>query len=342
MTFTTMTASDSAWPHVLSRVPHDVYHLPGYARVCATHEPWEVKLAVAEGEGHILVMPFMLRDLPSELPDAQGLQDVTVPYGYPGPVCSSPEQDVQRNLFGRLLDGFAEMDAVTVFVRCHATLGINTEALRPFGEVVVHGHTVFVDLANLPDLPVSSFRPDHRRNIRILREKGFELAFDRETDWAAFVDEYRATMSRLSSNPYYMFPNEYFDAMRTELADHVHLVAAIAPSGEPAAMALTFVCGEMAQYHLSGSNGDYLKLAPSKLAVLGMVELDRDLGATTLNLGGGLGGTDDNLFKFKAGFSKCTQPFATGRFVLDAERYAALSTDSNPPAGFFPAYRHGL
>lgn len=342
MAFTTLSADDPRWPEIIGRVPHDVYHLPGYARVCATHERWEVRLAVAESEGDALVMPFMLRDLPEDLPGSRGICDVTVPYGYPGPVCSSISAEVQRALFGELLDGFAAMGAVTVFVRCHPYLGVEQTALESFGEVVVHGHVVYVDLTSLPEPTVASFRADHRRNIRILRESGFSIRVDSEDDYAAFIDEYYATMSRLSSDPYYLFPKAYFDAIRTELAGHVHLVTAVAPSGEPAAMALTFVCGEMAQYHLSGTNDAFLKLAPSKLAVLGMIELDRDRGASTLNLGGGLGGTDDNLFTFKAGFSKCRKPFSTGRFILDPEAYKELSKTSSAPAGFFPAYRHGL
>lgn len=342
MSFTTLAASDPAWADVLSRVPHDVYHLPGYARVCATHEPWEVRLAVTSHGDDQLAMPYMLRDLPSDLPGSQDWHDVTSPYGYPGPVCSSDDPRLQRELMKELLDGFRTLNAVTVFVRCHSYLGVEPSALEPFGDVVVHGHQVCVDLTALPEPAVASFRADHRRNIRLLRDAGFEIAVDREGDYAAFMDEYYATMRRLSSDPYYLFPREYFEAIRSELRDNVHLVSAVAPSGEAAAMALTFNCGSMAQYHLSGTNDAYLKMAPSKLAVLGMVELNRDLGARTLNLGGGLGGTDDSLFKFKAGFSKGRKPFMTGRFVLDQEAYDALSAGREAPSGFFPAYRHGL
>lgn len=342
MTFSVYNAADEEWARLLSRLPHDVYHLPEWAVVSATYERWQTRLAAVERDGEVLAMPFMLRDLPASLPGAEDLHDITVPYGYPGPVCTSADAFIQASLFAELLEGFRSLGAVTAFVRFHAHVGVNHEALADLGEIVVHGHQVWVDVPALPERTEASFRADHRRNIRLLREADFRIETDRDEHWQAFAEEYYATMRRLSSEPYYFFPEAYFDAIRSELAEEVHLVTAVAPSGEPAAMALVLHCGTMGQYHLSGTNEAYLKAAPSKLAVLGMVELCRDLGVHALNLGGGLGGRDDSLFEFKAGFSKCRKPTATGRFVLDQPAYERLSENSSAPDGFFPAYRHGL
>lgn len=342
MGFTVYSATDPEWKALLARLPHDVYHLPEWAAVCATHERWDVRLAVAERPEGILALPFMLRDLPPELPGAEGLRDITVPYGYPGPICTSSDPAAQAALFAELLDGFAELGAVSAFVRFHAGVGVPHESLSDLGEIVVHGHQVWVDVAGLPEKAEASFRADHRRNIRLLRDAGFTVEVDRAEHWEPFVEEYYATMRRLSSDPYYLFPAAYFETIRTALSDNAHLVAAVAPSGEPAAMALVLMCGEIGQYHLSGTNDAYVRLAASKLAVLGMVDLCREHGVKALNLGGGLGGKDDSLFKFKSGFSKQTRPTATGRFVLDRAAYDRLSDGAGAPSGFFPAYRHGL
>jgi hypothetical protein len=64
-----------------------------------------------------------------------------------------------------------------------------------------------------------------------------------------------------------------------------------------------------------------------------------------LHLGGGRGGAEDSLFRFKAGFSDRRHAFATWRWVVRPEAYERLCAarraagGPEPPAGFFPAYR---
>jgi hypothetical protein len=338
VSFEILEPGDAAWGESLARVPHDVYHLPGYARVCETHEPWPVRLAAVTLRGDVLLQPFMLRPLPR---DAEGC-DVTVPYGYPGPVSSSADPVVQRDLVGGLLDGFRELGAVSVFIRCHPFYGVALPSLETYGEVLVHGEQVYIEPLAVAGPIEASIRTDHRRTVRILRREGFGLRVDAEEDFDVFPALYRENMVRLGADPYYSFPDAYFDAIRTCLADSVHVVTATAPDGGVAAIALVLVCGPIAQYHLSCTTTSLLRMAPSKLSILGMAELCRDLGVEILNLGGGVGGADDSLFQFKAGFSRARAPFATARFVLDRERYETLSEGIDAPPSFFPAYRKGL
>lgn len=73
----------------------------------------------------------------------------------------------------------------------------------------------------------------------------------------------------------------------------------------------------------------------------------KERGNQTLHLGGGLGGREDALFDFKAGFSEGRYPFRTWRVVADEVAYRALGDDwasrhgaaSDGAEGFFPAYR---
>lgn len=338
VSFEILEPGDAKWESLLRRVPHDVYHLPGYARVCDTHEPWPVTLAAVTLGDDALVMPFMLRDLPR----SEAGSDVTTPYGYPGPVASTDDAATQRALVGAMLDGFREAGAVSVFVRCHPFFGVALSALEAFGDVLVHGEQVYLEPVATPEPLEASFRTDHRRTIRILRREGFGLRVDAEEDFAAFPALYRENMVRLDAEAYYHFPDAYFDAIRRFLGAEEHLVTATAPDGGVAAIALVLVCGRIAQYHLSCTTTSLLRMAPSKLSILGMAELCRELGVEVLNLGGGVGGASDSLFEFKAGFSKARAPFATARFVLDPARYEALSAGIDAPPGFFPAYRKGL
>jgi hypothetical protein len=337
--FDIISADDAAWDDVVEALPHDVYHLRGYAQVSATHEAQPVSLAVASRGGHVLAVPFMLRPLPAEL--AVAGVDVTVPYGYPAPVCSSDDTSVQHELFGVLLEGFAGLGAVAAFFRCHPLLGVSPEVLASYGEYVVHGQHAVIDVAATAADPLASFRYDHRHGIKVLRKQGFTAVYDRPQDIEAFPELYRENMRRVRADDFYLFPDAYFEQIHARLAGVTHLVGVLSPEGELAAATMVFACPPLGQYHLSATDGRFARVAPIKLGILAMTELCAGLGVRELNLGSGLGGCDDDLFAFKSGFTRHFEPFATARVVIDSARYEELAEGCDAPAGFFPAYRFG-
>ena len=58
------------------------------------------------------------------------------------------------------------------------------------------------------------------------------------------------------------------------------------------------------QYHLSGMSEAFARERPTKLMLDHVRQWARARGNRWLHLGGGVGSAQDNLFKFKAGFSK--------------------------------------
>jgi hypothetical protein len=67
-----------------------------------------------------------------------------------------------------------------------------------------------------------------------------------------------------------------------------------------------------------------------------------------LHLGGGVGGAEDSLFHFKAGFSPARGQFYTYRVVVDESKNATLNQAAESvrrvcgleSSNFFPGYRH--
>ena len=77
-----------------------------------------------------------------------------------------------------------------------------------------------------------------------------------------------------------------------------------------------------------------------------MTRWAKERGDQRLHLGGGVGGADDSLMHFKAGFSDERHVFRTLRVVVDAAEYAPARGRPRPRAsiptdldGFFPLYR---
>ena len=155
-----------------------------------------------------------------------------------------------------------------------------------------------------------------------------------------FESIYAETMKNVDAQPDYFFDHSYFDNLRDLRGARTYLATA-SIDDHVAAAAIFFEVGGFVQYHLSGSRAAYRHRQPTKFLLDEIRRWAADQGHHTLHLGGGLGGREDSLFRFKAGFSKRRHDFHTWQIVPEVERYSDLcsSTGSNLNSSFFPAYR---
>jgi hypothetical protein len=333
-------AGDPAWDAALARVPHDVYHLPGYARVEAEIQDATPVAFVHRGDRHTFLLPLLLRPVPGS-----AAVDAVSPYGYPGPVSDAPLDDDTswRSAVQSLHDCLRSRAVVACFVRLHPLLPGRLDALARTGTVVQHGHTVSVDLTVPGDVLWARTRSNHRRNIEQARRSGLRVVID---DWSRlpeFVDAYHETMRRVGATESYFFPPAYFESLRTQVPDPVHL-AVVDDGGTLAGGGIFFEQDGIVQYHLGATRSVYLPRQPTKLLFDEVRRWAADRGDRAFHLGGGVGGRVNPLFHFKAGFSDDRPPFFTWRMVPDPEGYAAAlaAAGRELPAddsGWFPAYR---
>src|SRR3954463_13529209 len=211
---------DPAWEDALARVPHDVYHLPGYARVEAEVNDATPVAFVHVGERSTFLLPLLLRPVPG----SAGV-DAISPYGYPGPASDARLDDdgEWRAAVQSLQDCLRARGVLACFVRLHPLLPGRLDVLARAGTIVQHGHTVSLDLTVRPDVLWPRTRSNHRRNIEQARRSGLRVDLD---DWSRlpeFVDAYHETMRRVGATGYYFFPPEYFESLRRELPRAVHL-----------------------------------------------------------------------------------------------------------------------
>src|SRR5690606_19058190 len=81
------------------------------------------------------------------------------------------------------------------------------------------------------------------------------------------------------------------------------------------------------QYHLSGTTIEGRKYQPSKLILDYMVDWGISQGYNFLHLGGGVGGKQDALYKFKKGFAADDYSFYTVRLITNKMVYRQLCLD---------------
>ncbi|GAA4950849.1 hypothetical protein [Actinoplanes utahensis] len=327
---------DPAWADALRRVHHDVYHLPGYVTLDAHLSEGEPVAFRYDEMGQVFLLPLVLRPIPGT-----GLRDAVSPYGYPGPVSDVPPTDT--GFWTRAVRHMAALlcthDVVTVFARLHPLLPVATPALAEAGTVVRHGETVSADLTLTPDELWRDTGRTHRNQINKARRAGVEIVFD---DWdrlEEWVGTYHATMRRVGATGFYFFDLEHFRRLRAAVGEHLHLAAAVR-DGEMLGGNLFFAYRGIMQTHLQSTRDGQIWWA-DKLLYHEVRLWGRERGHLVHHIGGGVGGADDSLFRYKAAFAAGRQDFHTWRVVSDPlafEKLAGTPT-AETMSGRFPPYR---
>lgn len=347
MTGELITPADPRWAQALRELPHDIYHTPGYLRASAEQEGGEPVAYLAREGDAALFAPLLLRPLPEELGAPAEWRDAVTPYGYAAPLLTpGADGETVRRLLAGFVDAAREGGLVSAFFRLHPLMELPLDALEARGTVHLHGPTVPVDLTGSLDEVLGRFRENHAVQIRRMGRAGFTGEWDRWETLDRFAELYNETMERVGADASYFFPPAYFHALRRELGDALHLCGVRAPDGGLACAGLFSACGGTIQYFFSGTAAEHARRAPTKLMMDQVIRWGNEAGQRVLHLGGGVGGREDALFHFKAGFSPLRAEFRSWRVVVDAERYGTLADTwrGGAPAegaesGFFPAYR---
>lgn len=339
---------DPAWGAALAETRHDVYHLPEYARLSMLTDGGSPGAFVYRHVDATIVWPLLVRKLPPHLTSDAGLRDAIGVYGYGSPAATpGMSATVLARAFDRIGAAAADMRLVTAFSRLHPLLPLDLGRTQDRLRVVRSGVTAGVDLLVDRTELWGSLRKGHRSDIRRLQGRGYRVAWD---DWSRlpdFVRMYGQTMERVEASDYYRFPVDYFTALRDDLAGRVLFGLVRAPDGSLVSGALFFRCEGIMQYHLSATTPEGLRLGAGKLLIWEAAQRGADAGAHVLHLGGGYGGAEDSLLRFKLGFATNRYTFDTLRFITDAESYAELCRRAGRGGGrlegqsdgFFPPYR---
>lgn len=323
----------------------DVYHSSGYLAAMMASPEMRPRLLVYESELGTVVHPLLLRPLDDSFSGFPGLCDATSCYGYGGPAWRLRRGAARTGL----LSGFwaeegsilRELGVVSEFVRLHPLIP-SSGPLRGSADLVERGRTVAVDLSRDASALTDGLATIHRGNIERARKCGVEV---RVSDRPDLLDEfcllYRQTMDRLGARPEYYFPRSTLSGLFALPGGSAWLATAHL-QGQVVAASIFLSGRRFWHYHLAASNEVARRSGANHLLLFESMLFAKALGRRQAHLGGGLGGGDDGLLRFKVGFGGRLHPFRTVQRVVLPATYDELCGYARVDAGgtaFFPAYR---
>lgn len=347
------------WAALLHQSSHDIYHLPGYMALEAQRtQTLPQGLVISEGDRTLLV-PYLLRSGETLLLDEANTAevfDVVSPYGYPGLILSQSAQEHPAFLTAALhflKQSLREAGVCSAFFRLHPILNQGWSPNLPETEYRFQGETVSLDLTLPPTRLWNHIRKDHRNRINRAKREGLTVTM---MPWSealpTFIDIYTETMGRVGAASHYLeFDADYFAQLGETLGDRLHLCL-VESEGTVASAGLYTEWNGIVQAIFGGTRTAFLKQSPSTLETYCVALWAKDRGNRLLHLGGGVGASQDPLFRYKAGFSQLRHPFYTLRLVTDAVKYRELvqrrakvlnlAPEALLQSHYFPAYRAAI
>ena len=321
---------------------YDTYWLSGYVKAFQIHGDGEPLLFYYEDADTRGINVVMKRDVAKDerfagkIPEGEYF-DFSTPYGYGGWII---EGERPEKLFGEYRHWCQTHGIISEFVRFHPVLGNHVFSQDTY-EVVQLGNTVAMDTTSA-EVIWANLTSKNRNMIRKAQKNGIRIYNGRYPEtFEEFRKIYNGTMDNDNAEAYYYFEPAFYRSICDDLPQNAQIFYAVYEGKVIAASIMLAANGKM-NYHLSGSIKEYAHLAPTNLLLYEAALWGCANGCKTLYLGGGVGSSEDGLFKFKKGFYRKEDllRFHIGKIIFHQEKYNELvMMREQVESNFFPKYR---
>lgn len=344
--------SSEKWDEIVkSFKDYDVYYLSDYIRAFEIHGDGKPILFYYEEENIKAINVVMLRDI-SEDPGFNDkipfntYFDITTPYGYGGFIVEgNPTESNLAKLEFEYRDYCKKNSIVSEFVRFHPVLNNVNKMENVYDNVVNLGQTITMKLESRNQI-WNDLKGKNRNVIRKAQKAGVKIYWGRNPElFKKFIEMYKSTMDKDDAEDYYYFNEDFYKSILNDFKYNSMMFYAVLEE-KIIAMSMILFSNRKMHYHLSASYRDYLSYAPTNLILYEAACWGCEHGLEFFHLGGGLGGKEDSLFKFKKAFYKNSDTsFAIGKKIFNKEKYEEMlnirmkEVDFDSETNFFPAYR---
>jgi hypothetical protein len=331
------------WDSLLSLIQNDdIYLSHEYINLFLKKDETQELLTYSDGPNYILV-PLVKRQINLHSNQKATYFDYTSAYGYGGPFFIG--QVSSNMLFSFVNDRnrlFNEMNIVSEFVRFNP-LTFNQKLSDKLYDIYKIGKTIYIKTFNQSSENILSIMaPNSRYSVR--KAMKANLSFKEVTitneNLLIFKSIYDSTMKRDNAASFYFFDDTFYSKL-INFENNVLKLFMVYLNDKPISSALVFIGNNFGHYFLSGSDEMHLNLSPNNFLIYNIsLELSK-LNVYSFHLGGGVGGLEDGLFKFKKSFNpKGELDFYLGTQIYNYDIYNVLSKDkASDGKFFFPLYR---
>lgn len=301
----------------------DIYYYPSFLDIDAKIQKGEYEIFFFRKGNDVFIYPYI--KLPFKEEKFKRYFDISSPYGYCGPFCTS------ELIFQEGEDAFItyiKNNCVSEFVRYHY---IYNDELKFTKQIQNLRNRLIVTLSlnqSWEEIWSKEYSSTNRNLIRKLEKEGYLYSVTRKKeDLDEFVEMYYLTMKNVNADSFYFFDNELLYELFEKLGEKI-ILSKVTKNEITYCYSLFFVTKNIATYYLSARNLEHSKTPATNFLLSKTIEFLMKQNISLLNFGGGI--TDDlndMLLKFKSNFSKSKSNFCIGKRVFNQKKYQQISDE---------------
>ncbi|WP_150451201.1 peptidoglycan bridge formation glycyltransferase FemA/FemB family protein [Arenibacter lacus] len=333
------------WSSLLGKVEcYDFYHTYEYHLISKKQD--EEPILLKYSESNILIaIPLLLRSIPNS-----NYKDCTSVYGYSGPISNNVDDNFDATAFASKFQTFLiENNIVTIFSRLNPFIPNQIFCIKGLGSISSLSEVVNIDITKDEEDQKKGYNKRLRTHVNKARRECYVREAATKEDIRQYIALYYDNMKRVNAKQEYFFGEEYFFELLNATDFNARILLALKKETNKIIAGAMFIeSNKIVQYHLSGSDANFMHLYPIKLLIDEMrLTASRD-NLIYFNLGGGVKNSKDSLFDFKASFSKDFKPFKVWRYIINNKVYEELVAKKQEKecaifhkecSLFFPCYR---
>lgn len=327
----------TTWDHTLKDIGnYDFYHSYDYHHILKKENEIPI-LIVYKSDKTSIAIPFLERKINDTY------YDLTSVHGYLGPISEGITQDFDSTGFQQAFKELLEnKKVVSVFSKLNPFIANQNEILNNLGSIQNIGELVFYDQHADDEIQLKGYNRNTRQKLKQLKKSCHVNIVEDDRGIEKFIELYHDSLVRLCAKKIFYFDKAYFKTLLNLKSSNAKMIVAIHnETNEIAGGVFCIATRDIAHIEVAFTNKDYYKESPVRILFDESRKLFKLNNEKYLNIGGGSGGREGSLMRFKSSFTQNYKDFNIWKYIVLPEVYEALLTKEQKKTEqeFFPKYR---
>lgn len=321
---------------------YDVFYLPEYVEAFKIHGDGEPILFYYNDGRTRAMNVVMKRDIAKveffkDKIEENKYFDLSSPYGYGGFIIEGEDYKKVNKSYEEYCK---KNNIICEFVRFHL---LENYQEKYDGDAINIKHNIIRKLDMNPEEMLMDFEHKVRKNIKKANRNNLQIQIDENgKTLEEFLRIYYSTMDRNHAEQEYYFDKSFFKKLN-EMKENIVYFNVIY-EGKVISTELVVYSPNNCYSYLGGTLSEYFDLRPNDFLKYEIIKWAYNKGINNFILGGGYGGEDDGIYRYKKSFApNGIYDFYIGKNIFDKRIYKKLvkirEENGKIDKNFFPIYR---